>query len=68
MAVVDQHALAAHLHGVRWATLATSVMELTHPLAVLPAVAAQVVGTHSPPPAPAAADRLESIVGMTQPG
>lgn len=51
MAVVDQHALAAHLHGVRWATLATSVMELTHPLAVLPAVAAQVVGTHSPPPA-----------------
>jgi zeaxanthin glucosyltransferase len=44
--VVDQHALAgalaAHRHGLRWATLATGAMELTHPLAALPRVDAWV--------------------------
>lgn len=44
--VVDQHALAgavvAHRHGLPWATLATEVMELTHPLAGLPRVDAWV--------------------------
>ena len=40
--LVDQHALAgalaAHRHGLPWATLITGAMELTHPLAVLPRV------------------------------
>jgi zeaxanthin glucosyltransferase len=40
--VVDQHAvagaLAAHRHGLPWATLITQAMELTHPLAALPRV------------------------------
>ena len=38
--LVDQHAvagaLAAHRHGLPWATLITGAMELTHPLAALP--------------------------------
>lgn len=46
MIVVDQHALAgalaAHRHGLPWATLATQAMELTHPLAALPRVDAWV--------------------------
>lgn len=46
MIVVDQHALAgalaAHRHGLPWATLATGAMELTHPLAALPRVDAWV--------------------------
>jgi zeaxanthin glucosyltransferase len=40
--LVDQHALAgalaAHRHGLPWATLITTAMELTHPLAALPRV------------------------------
>jgi len=44
--VVDQYALAgalaAHRHGLPWATLATGAMELTHPLAALPRVDAWV--------------------------
>ena len=40
--LVDQHALAgalaAHRHGLPWATLITGAMELTHPLAALPRV------------------------------
>jgi zeaxanthin glucosyltransferase len=40
--VVDQHAmagaLAAHRHGLPWATLITQAMELTRPLAALPRV------------------------------
>jgi len=44
--VVDQHALAgalaAHRHGLPWATLVTQAMELTHPLAALPRVDAWV--------------------------
>lgn len=46
MVVVDQHALAgalaAHRHGLPWATLVTGAMELTHPLAALPRVDAWV--------------------------
>ncbi len=46
--LVDQHALAgalaAHRHGVRWATLVTGAMELTRPLAALPRVDAWVRG------------------------
>jgi zeaxanthin glucosyltransferase len=46
MVLVDQHALAgalaAHRRGLRWATLATGAMELTHPLAALPRVDAWV--------------------------
>lgn len=46
MLVVDQHALAgalaAHRHGLPWATLVTEAMELTHPLAALPQVDAWV--------------------------
>jgi MGT family glycosyltransferase len=46
MVVVDQHALAgalaAHRHGLPWATLVTQAMELTHPLAALPRVDAWV--------------------------
>jgi MGT family glycosyltransferase len=46
MVVVDQHALAgalaAHRHGLPWATLVTEAMELTHPLAALPRVDAWV--------------------------
>jgi MGT family glycosyltransferase len=46
MVVVDQHALAgalaAHRHGLRWATLVTGAMELTHALAALPRVDAWV--------------------------
>jgi zeaxanthin glucosyltransferase len=44
--IVDQHALAgplaAHQHGLPWATLITEAMELTHPLASLPRVDAWV--------------------------
>jgi zeaxanthin glucosyltransferase len=44
--LVDQHALAgalaAHRHGLPWATLITQAMELTHPLAVLPRVDAWI--------------------------
>ena len=44
--LVDQHAvagaLAAHRHGLPWATLITGAMELTHPLAALPRVDAWV--------------------------
>ena len=44
--LVDQHALAgalaAHRHGLPWATLITTAMELTHPLAVLPRVDAWI--------------------------
>jgi MGT family glycosyltransferase len=44
--IVDQHALAgalaAHQHGLPWATLATEAMELTHPLAAVPRVDAWV--------------------------
>jgi zeaxanthin glucosyltransferase len=44
--LVDQHALAgalaAHRHGVPWATLITGAMELTHPLAALPRVDAWI--------------------------
>jgi zeaxanthin glucosyltransferase len=44
--VVDQHALAgalaAHRHGLPWATLITGAMELTHPLAALPRVDAWI--------------------------
>ena len=44
--VVDQHALAgalaAHRHGLPWATLITQAMELTHPLAALPRVDAWI--------------------------
>jgi zeaxanthin glucosyltransferase len=44
--VTDQHALAgalaAHRHGLPWATLVTEAMELTHPLAALPRVDAWV--------------------------
>ncbi len=44
--LADQHALAgalaAHRHGLRWATLATGAMELTRPLAALPRVDAWV--------------------------
>jgi zeaxanthin glucosyltransferase len=40
--IVDQHALAgalaAHQHGLRWATLVPGGMELTRPLAALPRV------------------------------
>jgi MGT family glycosyltransferase len=46
MVVVDQHALAgalaAHRHGLPWATLVTEAMELTQPLAALPRVDAWV--------------------------
>lgn len=46
MVVADQHALAgalaAHRHGLPWATLVTQAMELTHPLAALPRVDAWV--------------------------
>lgn len=46
MIVADQHALAgalaAHRHGLPWATLVTQAMELTHPLAALPRVDAWV--------------------------
>jgi zeaxanthin glucosyltransferase len=46
LVVTDQHALAgaqaAHQHGLRWATLVTEAMELTHPLAALPRVDAWV--------------------------
>jgi len=46
MVVVDQHALAgalaAHRHGLPWATLVTEAMELTRPLAALPRVEAWV--------------------------
>jgi zeaxanthin glucosyltransferase len=42
LVVTDQHALAgplaAHRHGLPWATLVTEAMELTHPLAALPRV------------------------------
>jgi zeaxanthin glucosyltransferase len=44
--LVDQHALAgalaAHRHGLPWATLITTAMELTHPLAALPRVDAWI--------------------------
>jgi MGT family glycosyltransferase len=44
--LADQHALAgalaAHRHGLPWATLITQAMELTHPLAVLPRVDAWI--------------------------
>jgi len=44
--LVDQHALAgalaAHRHGLPWATLITQAMELTHPLAALPRVDAWI--------------------------
>jgi UDP:flavonoid glycosyltransferase YjiC (YdhE family) len=44
--LVDQHALAgalaAHRHGLPWATLITGAMELTHPLAALPRVDAWI--------------------------
>jgi zeaxanthin glucosyltransferase len=44
--LVDQHALAgalaAHRHGLPWATLVTGAMELTHPLAALPRVDAWI--------------------------
>lgn len=44
--VVDQHALAgalaAHRHGLPWASLVTGAMELTRPLAALPRVDAWV--------------------------
>jgi zeaxanthin glucosyltransferase len=44
--VADQHALAgalaAHRHGLPWATLVTGAMELTRPLAALPQVDAWV--------------------------
>jgi MGT family glycosyltransferase len=44
--VVDQHALAgalaAHRHGLPWATLVTGAMELTRPLAAFPRVDAWV--------------------------
>ena len=46
LVVADQHALAgalaAHRHGLPWATLVTEAMELTHPLAALPRVDAWV--------------------------
>jgi UDP:flavonoid glycosyltransferase YjiC (YdhE family) len=46
LVVVDQHApagvLAAHRHGLRWATLAPQSMELTRPLRALPTVDAWV--------------------------
>jgi zeaxanthin glucosyltransferase len=46
--VVDQHALAGALaarrQGVRWATLATSAMELTRPYRTLPGVERWVAG------------------------
>lgn len=48
--VVDQHALAgalaAHRHGLPWATLVTGAMELTRPLAALPRVDAWVRAQH----------------------
>jgi zeaxanthin glucosyltransferase len=44
--LADQHALAgalaAHRHGLPWATLITGAMELTHPLAALPRVDAWI--------------------------
>ena len=44
--LADQHALAgalaAHRHGLPWATLITGAMELTHPLAALPGVDAWI--------------------------
>ena len=46
--VVDQHApagaLVAHRHGLPWATMACSAMELTRPFASLPKVEAWVEG------------------------